>query len=203
MTLSWLSTFAPAIAVRPTIVFIGVRISWDILERNSVFARFAFFCGPVSLFQCLTGFNLCFLLLCHIHGCQQYLFQLSILPFQGNIRSDFISLFIQAAIFKPYKYHFHFSVFSEYYPGLLRISIAQMVPVSYIFQEPASENHDKIPRGLVYHLAIQIVEFISVIFQITDNKAGQPDAQYSESAAPWKHYPLPSADAVRSLPLPL
>ena len=42
MTLSWLSIFAPAIAVRPTMAFIGVRISWDILERNSVFARFAF-----------------------------------------------------------------------------------------------------------------------------------------------------------------
>jgi len=33
-------------------------------------------------------------------------------------------------------------------------------------------------------------------------QSGQPDAQYSESAAPWKHCPLPSADAVHSPPLP-
>ena len=41
-TLAWLSMFAPAIAVRPMIAFIGVRMSCDMFERNSVFARFAF-----------------------------------------------------------------------------------------------------------------------------------------------------------------
>ena len=55
-------------------------------------------------------------LLCHIHGCQQYLFQLSILPFQGNIRSDFISLFIQAAIFKLINIIFTF----QFFPNIIR-----------------------------------------------------------------------------------
>ena len=33
--------FFSAIVVRPMIAFIGVRISWDIVERKSVFALFA------------------------------------------------------------------------------------------------------------------------------------------------------------------
>ena len=42
MTLSWLSIFAPAIAVRPTMAFIGVRISWDILESENDIYKFEY-----------------------------------------------------------------------------------------------------------------------------------------------------------------
>jgi len=49
-TLSWLSIFAPAIAVIPTIAFIGVRMSCDIFDKNSVFKLFALFAASqVSL----------------------------------------------------------------------------------------------------------------------------------------------------------
>ena len=77
-----------------------------------------------------------------------------------------------------------------------------MVPVSYTFQEPASGNHDKIPE--VYISSVHSDCRIHIChFPDHRQQSGQPDAQYSESAAPWKHYPPPSADAVRSLPLSL
>ena len=41
ITRSGWSIFAPAMAVIPTIAFIGVRISWDIFDKNSVFDLFA------------------------------------------------------------------------------------------------------------------------------------------------------------------
>jgi len=83
------------------------------IGKEFCFRTVCIFCRPVSLFQCLTGFNLCFLLLCHIHGCQQYLFQLSILPFQRNIRSDLISLFIQAAVLKLINIIFTFQILPD------------------------------------------------------------------------------------------
>ena len=140
------------------------------IGKEFCFRTICIFCGPVSLFQCLTGFNLCFLLLCHIHGCQQYLFQLSILPFQGNIRSDFISLFIQAAILKLINIIFTFQFFPNIIRGYQDIYSFQWFQCFIFFKNLHLKIMIKSQR-FIYHLSIQIVEFISVIFQITDNKA--------------------------------
>ena len=62
LTCSLLSIWLAAIVANPIIAFIGVRISWDILERNVVFARLAC-CACISASCSACVCSLCFLTL--------------------------------------------------------------------------------------------------------------------------------------------
>ena len=140
------------------------------IGKEFCFRTICIFCGSVGLFQCLTRFNLCFLLLCHVHGCQQYFYQFSILPFQRNIRSNFISFFIQAAILKLINIIFIFQILLDIFRCCQDIHRFQWFQCLILFKNLYPEIMIKSQR-FIYHLSIQIIEFISVIFQITDNKA--------------------------------
>ena len=100
---------------------------------------------------------------------QQYLFQLSILPFQRNIRSDFISLFIQAAILKLINIIFTFQILTNIFRCYQNIDSFQWFQSLILFKNLHLKIMVKAQR-FIYHLPIQVVEFISVIFQITNNK---------------------------------
>ena len=118
-----------------------------------------------KLFQCPAGFNLCFLLLCHIRGCQQYLSSFPSISFK-EYESDFISLFIELQ-YSIINISFSLFNFPGYFPeGAIRISTCFQLGSSVLY---AFQNlHLKIMMirspEFLYHLSIQIVEFISVIF---------------------------------------
>ena len=67
-----------------------------------------------------------------------------------------------------------------------------------IFSEPASENHDRI-KGLYsicpFRNRIHICHFPD--HQNKKRAVNQTHIGFNNLSAPWKHYPLPSADAVR------
>ena len=107
------------------------------IERN-LFSHDLRFLGGLQALSCLTGFNSAFFS-CVTSILQQCLSRSFILPFQGNIRSDFISLFHPGCNTQTYKYHFHFSAFSNIIQALVDIYSFQWFQC-LIFQEPASEN---------------------------------------------------------------
>ena len=51
LTVTWSSVFFPAIVVSPMIAFMGVRISWDMVDRKSVLARFAWSAATAAAFS--------------------------------------------------------------------------------------------------------------------------------------------------------
>ena len=169
------------------------------IGKEFCFRTISIFCGPVSLFQCLTGFNLLSSPVSH-PWMPAILLPVFHPPIPGYVRGDLISLFHPGCSTQTYKYHFHFSVFPNIIRGYQDIYSFQWFQSLIFFKNLHLKIMIKSQR-FIYHLSIQIVEFISVIFQITDNKTVTRRTILWISSS--MEALLPSADAVHSPPLSL